>query len=470
MVRYLRIPAILLLAGVPALLGACRSSFDVHRDNLRGLVGEGRWEEAAQSLDRADTKGLYGDRNELLWLFDRGSVAQAMGDHPTAIDTLNRAEDIMDRERGENIGDVLGALLINDTLRRYTGEPYEDIYVNVLKMLAHLEAGVIDGGATVEARRIASKANMLRDRYLEIYPATRRKAIGEIGDAQRGGSISTSEGFVPSWVTDMPASVAGTVATNDAGQFIESTLGLYLTAAVWMHAGEPGNQRVAAERLAQTIGLHRELMRGVDPDDFADLATRAPGESNLLIVALSGLGPRKGAFRFPPIIIDGAPIYFELPVVRTGPGAASGARVIIGRDNASALALVEDLGQVAAENHRRQLPVTYVRTLARAAVKALATREAVKAIEDKNDDDLVRFGVNLAGLLVPVLTERADLRAWETLPGKAHVGMVSLPPGEHRVRVEWLTQGGWVVDESGVFDVVIEAPGEFRAIVVRSPR
>jgi hypothetical protein len=365
---------------------------------------------------------------------------------------------------------VLGALLINDTLRRYTGEPYEDIYVNVLKMLAHLEAGVIDGGATVEARRIASKANMLRDRYLEIYPATRRKAIGEIGDAQRGGSISTSEGFVPSWVTDMPASVAGTVATNDAGQFIESTLGLYLTAAVWMHAGEPGNQRVAAERLAQTIGLHRELMRGVDPDDFADLATRAPGESNLLIVALSGLGPRKGAFRFPPIIIDGAPIYFELPVVRTGPGAASGARVIIGRDNASALALVEDLGQVAAENHRRQLPVTYVRTLARAAVKALATREAVKAIEDKNDDDLVRFGVNLAGLLVPVLTERADLRAWETLPGKAHVGMVSLPPGEHRVRVEWLTQGGWVVDESGVFDVVIEAPGEFRAIVVRSPR
>ena len=470
MVRYLRIPAILFLSGVLAALGACRSSFDVHRDNLRRLVGEGRWGEAAESLDRPDTKRLYGDRNELLWLFDRGSVAQAMGDHATAIDALNRAEDIMDRRRGEDIGDALGALLINDTLRRYTGEPYEDIYVNVLKLLAHLEAGVIEGGATVEARRIASKANMLRDRYLEIYPATRRKAIGEIGDAQRGDSFSMSEGFVPGWVADTPASVAGTVATNEGGRFIESTLGLYLTAAVWMHAGEPGNQRVAAERLAQTIELHKELMRGVDPSDFADLATRAPEEGNVLIVALSGLGPRKGAFRFPPIIIDGAPIYFELPIVRNGPGAASGARVIVGRDGASSLALVEDFGQVAAENHRRQLPLTYVRTLARAAVKALATREAVKAIEAKNDDDLVRFGVNLAGLLVPVLTERADVRAWETLPGKAHVGMIALPPGEHRVRVEWLAPGGRVVDESGVFDVVIESPGEFRAIVVRSPR
>ncbi len=470
MVRYLRIPAILLLCVLPVGLGACRSSFDVHRDGVRRLVGEGRWEEAAVALDRPETKRLYGDRNELLWLFDRGSVAQAMGDHETAIDTLNRAEDIMDRKRGENVGDVLGALLINDTVRRYTGEPYEDIYLNVIKMLAHLQAGAIDGGATVEARRIASKANMLRDRYLEIYPATRRKAVGEIGDAQRGDSASASAGFVPSWTADVPASVAGTVATNEVGQFIESTLGLYLTAAVWMHAGESGNQRVAAERLVQTIGLHADLMRGVDAADFADLATREPGTSNLLVVALSGLGPRKTAFRFPPIIIDGAPIYFELPIVREGPSAGRRARVVVGRDGASPLSLVEDFGQVAAENHRRELPLTYVRTLARAAVKALATREAVKAIERKNDDDLVRLGVNLAGLLVPVLTERADTRAWETLPGRAHVGLFVLPPGSHRVRVEWLNDAGRVIDESEVFEVEVTEPGEFRAVVVRSPR
>lgn len=469
MVRYPRIPPILFLCAAAAL-GACQSSFDAHRDTLRRLAAEGRWEEAAASLDRPETQDLYGQRNELLWLFDRGSVAQALGDADTAVDTLNRAEDIMDRRRGEDLGDVLGALLLNDAVRRYTGEPYEDIYVNVIKMLAQLQAGRVEGGAAVEARRIASKANMLRDRYLEIYPATRKKALGEITDAARGDSFSASEGYVPSWDLDTPASVGGTVAQNDAGAFIESTLGLYLTAAVWMHAGEPGNQRVAAERLAQTIGLHESLMRGVDPADFADLATRLPEESNLLVVALSGLGPTKTAFRFPPIIIDGAPIYFELPILRAGPSAAAGARVILGRDDARPLALVEDLGQVAAENHRRQLPLTYLRTIARAAVKALLTREAVKAIERKNDDDLVRLGVYIGALLVPGLTERADTRAWETLPGKAHVAMLDLPPGEHRVRVEWTDATGRVVDESAVFTVTIEGPDDFKAIVVRSPR
>jgi hypothetical protein len=470
-----RLSRILWFAAVALLFaaGGCRSRFDDHRDALRRLVAQGRWEEAAASLDRPGTRDLYGARNELLWLFDRGSVAQAMGDSATAVEALNRAEDIIDRKRGEDVGDVLGALLVNDTLRRYTGEPYEDIYLNVLKMLAHLEAGTVSGGATVEARRIATKANLLRDRFLTLYPAARGKALREVRDAARGDSLSVSEGFIPAWELDGPAqgtAAAREVAENEQGQFIESTLGLYLTSVVWMVEGDPGNQRVAAERLAQTIEAHGPFMRGVRAEAFEDLATRTTADGNVLVVALSGLGPRKYALRLPPIIIDSAPIYFELPVVRETPSAAAGARVIVSGESERAMALVEDLGQVAAENHRRQLPLTYLRTIARAAVKALATREAIKEFEKKNNDPWVRLGVNLGGLLVPGLTERADTRAWETLPGRAHVALLDLPPGEHWVRVEWLSGSGFVVDESAVFRVRVEREGEFRAVVARSPR
>src|SRR5690606_26613335 len=198
MVRDARIPLALLLVCLAAFLAACRSSFDRHRAGLRAQIASGRWDDAARSLDTPSTRKLYGDRNELLWLLDRGSIAQAMGDAVTAVDTLNRAEDIMDRVRGESVGDVLAALLINDTLRRYTGEPYEDIYINVLKMLAHLDSGWIEGGATVEARRIATKANMLRDRWLEVYPATRRKAEDTLGDADLPDAPPPSDSETPS--------------------------------------------------------------------------------------------------------------------------------------------------------------------------------------------------------------------------------------------------------------------------------
>ena len=78
--------------------------------------------------------------------------------------------------------------------------------------------------------------------------------------------------------------------------------------------------------------------------------------------------------------------------------------------------------------------------------------------------------MNLAGLLVPGLTERADVRAWETLPGQAHVAIVGLAPGEHTVRIEWLGASGRVIDESRVHAVRVGREGEFRAVVARSPR
>lgn len=471
MVRVSRIAtiAVCALAGLGA--AGCRSAFDDHRDALRDMASRGRWDQAAASLDDASNRERYGERNRLLWLLDRGTVAQAMGDHEVALRTLNEAEDLMDRSMRESPGDVLAALLINDTLRRYTGEPYEDIYVNVIKMLAHLEAGAFEGGATVEARRIASKANLRRDQHLRLLPATRDAALRRLEDAERSqGAAPGSESYVPRYSMDLPPSVAGVVAENSQGEFIESTLGLFLTAAMWMHFGEAGNQRVAGERLVQTIDLHREIMSGVDPAPFAPLAHADPREHNLLLVATSGLGPTKVAFRFPPLIIDGAPIYFELPVVRRGASAAAGARAVIDNRRVVPLDLVEDLGRVAEENHRRALALTYIRTIARAATKAIATRAAVKHVERRNDDEWVRLGVNLAGLLVPGLTERADLRAWETLPGRAHVAIVGLGPGEHTVRIEWLGADGRVLDESRVHTVRVAREGEFRAVVARTPR
>ena len=273
------------------MLGACRSAFDDHRSAVRSAAAQGRWDLAAASLDDPITRDRYGQRNHLLWLLDRGTVAQALGDHETSIRTLNEADDIMDRSMSESIGDVLGALLINDAVRRYTGEPYESIYVNVVKMLAHLEAGVFDGGATVEARRIATKANLQRDRYLRLLPATRDAALRRMEDAaQSRGAAPGSESYVPRYSVDLPPSVAGVAAENRQGQFIESTLGLFLTAAMWMHFGEAGNQRVAAERLVQTIHLHREFMTGVDPARSPRSRTPTALDHNLLLVATSGLG------------------------------------------------------------------------------------------------------------------------------------------------------------------------------------
>src|SRR5690349_803437 len=163
LVRYA--PAILGLAA--AALTGCEAAFDQHRADLERLYSAGQFQQAAAVLDDPKTQKLYGSKNQVLWELDRGSVGLALEEDDKAVDLLNRAEDTIEVQREKSIDEVVGQWLLNDTAAKYIAEPYEDLYLNVVKILAQLEAGRLDGGATVEARRMAGKADRLRDLFLK---------------------------------------------------------------------------------------------------------------------------------------------------------------------------------------------------------------------------------------------------------------------------------------------------------------
>ncbi len=431
-----------------AVLAGC-NSFRDHRSGLEQDFAQGQFVAAAETLDTPAARAEYGDKNALLWMLDRGSLAVALDDPKTALSTLEDAERHMEKYRGPDAGDVIAQWALNDTATRYIGEPYEDIYVNVFKLLAQLESGNIDGGATVEARRLAAKANTLRDRYL-----TYRDAIDKKGGV----------GF------DAARTRGGLVTTNEEGQFIESPLGTYLTAATFMASHDTELQRVASKRLLDSIGLQGNLVGPVNPENFQNLEDRRPGaepgQGTLLAVALSGRGPTKEAKTFGPIPIFEWPVYFQLPVVKGGTAEVSRVRVRVAEASPQSsalvdealpvegsgvtldLALVEDLRSVAAENHRRQLPLIYARTLLRSSIKAGISFAATKVMQHNASGDtetIATIGMVVAGLAVLALTEHADLRCWVFLPALAHVGMVDVPAGDHFVRTEYLSSSGGVV-------------------------
>lgn len=442
------------LLGLAWGLGGC--AFDEHRDALRAMHERGDYDAARASLAGPEREEFYGEKNELLLRLDRGAVALALDRPEEAVAELSRAEGIMEAGLGgQSALDTLGVLLINDRQARYLGEPYEDLYANVLKLAAQLEAGNVQGGATVEARRMAIKANALRDRYLAAAPRAREEAAAQVG----GGSA---------------APISGIAKVNEEGRFIESPLGLFLTAVAFMQAGDFENQRVAARRLQEAIELQGLLIGDVDAAPFADLGELRPEDANVAVVAFSGRGPYKVPLRLPPLVIDSVPIYVELQILRWEPSGVAAARVIVrgggegGGEGAEAarLHLVEDLARVANENHERALPAIYFRTLARTAAKSVGSAIAARSI---GSGDSTEFGIALAGLALLIATERADLRSWAFLPGQAHVGLLDLPAGRHEVMVEWLSAGGVVIDrtpwrpveltESGVATIVEHTPG-----------
>ena len=98
---------------------------------------------------------------------DRGAVALDLDDTQTTIEVLNEAEALMEQRRKRALLEDVAALTINDQLTTYLGEPYEDIYVNVLKMLAQLERA-LGRPVQVEQRPIQQGRQTISDE--EFHP------------------------------------------------------------------------------------------------------------------------------------------------------------------------------------------------------------------------------------------------------------------------------------------------------------
>jgi hypothetical protein len=438
-------------------LPGCVTAFDQSRATLEAMHEQGNYDAAAHMLDDPAVKSEYGERNKLLYWLDRGAVALAQKDDAKAIDLLEKAESSMEVNREPTGGEELSRWLLNDTVVPYYGQPYEEIYVNVLKLLAQLQAGQIDGGATVEARRAAGKADVLRDRYVRS-----REGVMQRGDARYKSTLETTNHQID---------------TNEQGEFIESTLGDYLSAITFMKSGDTDFQSVAGRRLGSAIQLQKTLQGGAEVDEsrFASVGTMRPEDGNLLIVGLSGRGPTMVANKIGPIPVYEWPVYFELPELRGGSEEIGSARVVVedvpgAGGLATPLDKIEDFRAVATENHRRQLPLITARTLLRSQLKAAAAFAATEAVKNTqhrgSDRDLAQLGMILAGLVFVGGTEKADLRCWAFLPGRADVAILKLPPGNHRVHIDYLSRTGGVLYSSPPRDVVVGGGGKDLTTVV----
>ncbi len=495
-----------LLAAAVMSFGGC--AFQEQRLQMAQYAATGRYDIAAAELDKPSVQSLYGESSRLLWMLDRGAVAFALGDDQRAFATWEEADKIMDLWREQPPGETVASWLLNDEVTTYIAAPYEDIYVNAMKMLVNLRLGRIEGGATVEARRAAGKANLLRDRYLKFDSALKQKNAGayEQAMAKRPKAGSGGDNLFDQ--------------ATSGGEFVESPLAAYLSAVIFAKAGEAENQSVAARRLQEIIKAQGRLIGEVKAEDFASMEQFSAEQANVLLVAFAGRGPIKTPERIGPIPIFTYPLYIELPRLKSFVGEVRAVRAVAEAATLSAapaapvppmagqgagqpatgqppatdqppaavparpvatvipggqrfevmLPLIEDMGRVATVNHEREMPQIYARSIIRATIKSAASTALTEAVRQNNrgsrNGDLAAIGLTLAGLAFVAGTERADLRCWAFLPGQAHVQLLNLPPGTWRVRMEYLSAGGGVAYTSGAETVTVSGSASELATVV----
>lgn len=431
-----RLSLVLLLAALLLASCASTSAFDRAAAGVRGLLADGRPAEASRRL--AAMEGSYPD--PALFLLDMGVVGFCAGDDEAAIARLDGAEAALKANRVFSFTEGAASLLVNDNVRAYPGEGYEDLLSSVLKALAYQRLGRPED-ALVEVRGADLKLMEYQKDTDEAASVLEGMALALTG---LGGTALLGDGY------ELP----------EPRPFQGSALSSYVSMVLWREAGREDDARIDYERLLRLSpegrGFCEEDWKG--PSDPALVRFNVLSFDGLIVpkVERSML-----AYDW---AVPGADVPHKVawPEIPDGSGTRiAGVSLLVDGRRAAAFGELESVSGLARDAvdtaSASRFLLSYYRGLAKMKIAAESAQKASDEVRKNATSwfgslaDLGSYAADLAlaGALAAVNeSEIADTRMCAYLPDRVSAAGVDLSPGRHDVSVVYtLADGRTIVNE-----------------------
>lgn len=111
-----------------------------------------------------DNKFLSKNRNELLYLMEKGKVEHMLGNFEKSNVLFEKAYTLIENQIQSNVGQAIASNLTNPMAKPYKGEDFEKVTIHYYMALNYFQLGM-PNEALVEAKRINIKLNQLNQRY-----------------------------------------------------------------------------------------------------------------------------------------------------------------------------------------------------------------------------------------------------------------------------------------------------------------
>ncbi|MBD3609541.1 MAG: hypothetical protein HUJ30_03240 [Gammaproteobacteria bacterium] len=393
------------------LVQGCATFSSEFRAVEKHLV-QGRPAQALKVLD----KKPGAERDRVLYLLNRGMLQRMIGQYQSSNASLEEAKIMMRKLFATSVSETAGSLLINDGTRSYIGDPYEQVMVHMMKALNYLELNERDS-ARVEILQMDIR---LREIYANQESSYMEDAFGRY-----------LAGIIYEELGDY----------NDAMVSYRKAYKVYTSQRQSFSVSVPQHLKVALLRMSQHMGLGNENKQYQEQFGITqyDSVREYRQKGNMVVIMGNGLAPIKieqaihvNDYR------TGRMHRIALPAYRSRRVLLGGLRLQVGNKQSQG-DLVDDIDAIAHQTLKEQLPAIKARALARAVAKNAMVKGTKR---DRDNHPLLGLALNIA----TVATERADTRSWVTLPSEMYLASISLPAGEHDVRLQFLGRSGGVVD------------------------
>ncbi len=340
--------------------------------------------------------GDYRKSKDSVWLLlDRGTSRFVMGNYEGAISDYNLAIEAIDYYGQQLMAESVEQLLLQDDLKAYCGEDYEQILARVYLALA-----LIHNGDYNNAGAILRQAEELQQRKREEY--------------------------------------ASSQLTEDY-ELIDNSLAKYLFAVLLEKNGDLSNASILYE---QARNLVEDCQIDRDLENLRSAKSQyGPKNATLLVICHNGNVPIKVSEISDASLISTVALEFFLasqgiepaisciegvatPALKNVQGGAPIPTFITIDGVEKRLAPWFDVGFAAKEQLKQKIPVI----AARAAARYLIRRSAVAYLKDK--DETLGAVADL-GVWIANNQTKADTRSWSTLPDLIELSRFELTPGAH---------------------------------------
>jgi hypothetical protein len=409
-------------------------------ETLWRMLAENKYEEAVKYIEEIKARE-YPRKDALLYFLDLGIIYHYANQPLKSNFYFEKAERLIEELFTKSLSAEASSFLLDDTVLPYRGEDYEDIYINVFKALNYLKLEKFDE-AFVEVRRVNQKLRILEEKYqrvAELY-----------NEAQEENGVKFTPGK-NTFFCDVLACYLSLLIYRAEGKFDDSEIDRQRILKAWRaqpqiypHPLPPWIEKPSFP--PNQIVLNIIAFVGRAPLKYSTVLCIDTYEDNLVVITSSQPEetfydvlylPVKPGYRFK----------FALPKIRPLPSAVAKIEVVINSQLKGELFLLEDLSRVAQEVYEVKAPLIYLKTILRALAKGIAAQKAEEKLRGKKEHtewinllvaDLTKAAVEL--------TEKADLRSWQTLPDKCFIGEFPLSPGIYNIVLKYYTETGELLE------------------------
>lgn len=387
------IPALCGALLLVAALNGCATYSD-WVGHMEADISRGQPDKALQVLEKHASS-----KDAVLYLLNRAMLLRMAGDYEASNAAFEAAKAMISRLSATSVSEQSGALTINDMMRSYTGDYYEQVLIHVFEALNYLALNQPDQ-ARVEALQLDVKLK------------------------QHGDHSNYEDGF---------ARYLTGIIYEDLGEWDDAMIAYRQAYDAYRRYPQqlamPVPQQLKSDliRLADKVGLEDEARRYREKFGIESAAQIPKRDGELVFILNTGLAPLKRSIEIRAVTESGQLVTVSMPAYEERRPTVTAARVSVDGDSATT-DLVENVDSLAMDALEKQKPLILARAIARAVIKTKTGKE----VDSRND--ALGLVVNLAN----AITDRADTRSWSTLPNRICLARLPLAAGRHQVRVELL--------------------------------